>query len=50
PTNRVYETTINKVIKSASKVDHYKLNKNDFSIVDIEANEIIEMAKGLLDA
>ena len=50
PTNRVYETDINKVIKSSSKVDHYKLNKNDFSIVDIEASEIIDMAKGLLDA
>ena len=50
PTNRVYETTINKVIKSASKIDHYKLNKNDFSIRDIDANEIIGMAKGLLDA
>ncbi len=48
PVNRVYETPINKVIKSASKVNHFKLNKNDFSIVDIEAEKIIEIAKGLL--
>lgn len=50
PTNRVYETSINKVIKSSSKVDHYKLNKNDFSIRDIDADDIIKMAKGLLYA
>jgi heptosyltransferase-1 len=48
PTNRVYETPINKVITSSSEVDHYKLNKNDFSIREIEANEIVEIAKGLL--
>jgi hypothetical protein len=29
-------------------VDHYKLNKNDFSIQEIEASEIVEIAKGLL--
>jgi len=50
PTNRVYETTINKVISSNSKVNHYKLNKNDFSITEISANKIIKMARELLDA
>ncbi len=50
PVNRVYETSINKVIKSKSEVDHYKLNKNDFSIVEIEAEDIIAMAQGLLNA
>ena len=50
PTNRVYVTPINKVINSSSKVDHYKLNKQDFSIVDIEVNEIIDMANELLNA
>ena len=49
PVNRVYETPINKVIKSKSKVDHYKLNKNDFSIVEIEAEDIIKMAEELLN-
>ena len=50
PINRVYETSINKVIKSASTVDHYKLDKNDFSIRGIDVNKIINMAKGLLNA
>ncbi|RLA60516.1 MAG: lipopolysaccharide heptosyltransferase I, partial [Epsilonproteobacteria bacterium] len=49
PVNRVYETSINKVIKSNSKVDHYKLNKNDFSIRDIDSSEIVVMAKELLN-
>jgi heptosyltransferase I len=48
PINRVYITPINKVIKSQSDVDHYKLNKNDFSITQIEAEKIIEIAKELL--
>ena len=49
PVNRVYETPINKVIKSHSTVNHYKLDKNDFSIRDIDADEIIEIAKELLN-
>jgi len=48
PVNRVYETPINKVVKSSSIVNHYKLNKNDFSIREIEVDEIVEIAKGLL--
>ncbi len=48
PVNRVYETPINKVIKSDSEVNHYKLNKNDFSIQEIEIDKIITIAKGLL--
>jgi len=50
PTNRVYETPINKVITSSSKVNHYKLNKNDFSIREIDPEVITVMAKELLDA
>ena len=49
PINRVYETSINKVIKSASLVNHYKLDKNDFSIREIESKEIVKMAGNLLD-
>ena len=45
PINRVYITPINKVIKSNSKVDHYKLNKNDFSICDIEVDEIVKLIR-----
>jgi len=50
PVNRVYETAINKVLKSSSVVNHYKLNKNDFSIKEIEVNTIYRMAEGLLNA
>ncbi len=48
PTNRVCVTPINRVVKSNSIVNHYKLNKNDFSISEIEADEIIKIAKDLL--
>ena len=48
PVNRVYQTPINKVIKSKSEVNHYKLNKKDHSIRDIEAQHIIKLAKDLL--
>ncbi|MDD5372003.1 MAG: lipopolysaccharide heptosyltransferase I [Sulfurimonas sp.] len=49
PINRVYVTPINRVVKSPSVVNHYKLNKNDFSICEIEADEIIKTAKELLN-
>ena len=47
PINRVYITPINKVVKSSSKIDHKKLNKNDFSINEIEVEEIIEQIKDI---
>lgn len=48
PVSRVYQTDINKVIKSASIVNPYKLNKQDYSIKEIDEQEIIAMAKALL--
>jgi heptosyltransferase I len=48
PVSRVYQTSINKVLKSASIVNPYKLNKQDYSIKDIDENEIIELARTLL--
>jgi heptosyltransferase-1 len=48
PLNRIYVTPINRAIKSSSKVNHYKLDKNDFSICDINSDEIIKIAKELL--
>jgi len=48
PVERVYQTNINRVIKSNSIIDHYNLNKNDFSIRKIEPNEIVKMAERLL--
>lgn len=48
PANRVYETDINKIVKSPTKVNHYKLDKNDFSINEIDENDIICLANQLL--
>ena len=50
PINRVYQTSINKIVNSSSKVNHYKLNKEDYSIAEIEVDKIVEIAKGLLYA
>jgi len=47
PVNRVYITPINKVVKSKSKVNHLKLNKNDFSICDIDVSDIINVIKDI---
>lgn len=49
PVSRVYQTKINKVLKSSSKVDPFKLDKNDFSIKEIKENDIIELAQSLLN-
>jgi heptosyltransferase-1 len=49
PVNRVYQTPINKVVNSKSEVNHFKLDKNDFSIRKIPSHKIILMAKGLLN-
>jgi len=48
PVSRVYQTAINKVLKSPSKVNPFKLDKNDFSIKEIKESEIIKLAKSLL--
>jgi heptosyltransferase I len=48
PTSRVYQTDINKVIKSHSTVNPYKLNKEDYSIRDIDERTVIDQAKSLL--
>ena len=48
PVNRVYQTKINRVLKSSSKVDHYNLDKDDFSIKEIQVNDIVEIAKELI--
>lgn len=43
-----YQTTINKVLKSPSVVNPYRLNKNDYSIGEIEVSQILTLAKQLL--
>ena len=49
PPTRIYETKVNKVLKSSSQVDHYKLDKNDFSICEIKEEKILKIAKELLN-
>lgn len=43
-----YITNKNRILESSSKVNALKLNKNDFSIKDINESEIITLAKELL--
>ena len=48
PVSRVYQTDINKVLKSPSVVNPFKLNKNDFSIAEIPPKDIVALANLLL--
>lgn len=48
PISRVYQTDINEVIKSHSTVNPYKLNKQDYSIRDIDERIIVDQAIQLL--
>lgn len=47
PVSRVYQTAINKVLKSPSRVNPYRLNKNDFSIGKIAVADIVEQVQQL---
>ncbi len=48
PVSRVYQTDINKAIKSSSNVNPYKLDKYDYSIRDIDEHTVIYQAETLL--
>lgn len=48
PVTRVYQTTINRVLKSPSLVNPFKLNKSDFSIAEIPPQAVIQLAQSLL--
>lgn len=48
PVSRVYQTDINRVLKSPSQVNPFKLDKNDFSIAEIEAKAVISLAGEIL--
>ena len=50
PVSRVYQTEINKVLKSPSQVNPFKLDKNDFSIGQIPPEQVVELARRLLSA
>ena len=43
-----YKTIVNKIIESDTEVNPHKLNKNDFSIRNIDEKKIIALAKDLL--
>lgn len=43
-----YKTNINRIIESNSRVNPYKLDKNDFSIKNIDENSIVKVAKEIL--
>lgn len=47
-TRMIYETPKNIGIKSPSKVDIFKIDKNDFSINEIKVKDIIKHVQGLL--
>jgi heptosyltransferase-1 len=49
PVSRVYQTPINKVLKSPSVVNPFKLNKKDFSITEIKESAVVELAYSLLN-
>lgn len=48
PVSRVYQTEINIVFKSSSKVNPFKLDKQDFSIRELDSAEIADKSKQLL--
>ena len=48
PIERTFQTPINTALSSNSKINHYKLDKNDFSITEIKVSDIVKIAKELL--
>ena len=48
PTSRIYASQRCVTLKSSSPIDHYKLDKEDYSIKEIDATQIIAHAKALL--
>tara|TARA_Y100000746_G_scaffold220208_1_gene218499 strand:- start:1890 stop:2879 length:990 start_codon:yes stop_codon:yes gene_type:complete len=49
PPERSFKTNKNLFIKSNSKINHWKLDKNDFSIKEIVVDDIVKMAKKLIN-
>lgn len=48
PVERTFQTPTNIALKSSSKINHFKLNKNDFSIKEITVKDVVKIAKDLL--
>ena len=49
PVDRVYQTHINRVLKSSSTVNPFALDKNDFSIKDIKVDDIVKISQELMN-
>ncbi|MBD9360455.1 lipopolysaccharide heptosyltransferase I [Methylomonas fluvii] len=47
PVSRIYQTDINKALKSPSQVNPFKLDKNDFSIAEIDPRAVIALSNEL---
>jgi len=47
PVSRIYQTAINKALKSPSPVNPFKLDKNDFSIAEIDPRAVIALSNEL---
>ena len=43
-----YQTINNRIIESETEVNPYRINKSDFSIREIEVNDIVKMSKKLI--
>jgi len=48
PAHRIYPSETCRILKSSSKVDDRKLDRNDFSIKEIPESHVIELARELL--
>ena len=48
PIHRVYQTPINRVLNSKSKVNQFKLDRSDYSINEIEVRSIVRISQELL--
>jgi len=48
PVERMFLTDLNRELHSNSEVNHMRLNKKDFSIKEINVNEIVKVAQNLL--
>jgi heptosyltransferase I len=46
----VYLTKINRIIESKSEVNPLRINKNDFSIKDINVDDVVSLSQDLLNA
>jgi len=49
PVERLYPTNINRALKSSSKINHLKFDRNDFSIKEIKVSKIVTTAQIILN-